>query len=472
MNSSPTQLPVTQEKTAHGNHAVLILCSNKKMRLEIAHEIGSEHYLVYCESIVSLKRRLKSIPHRAVVVCMTSRTPGNVSSDRFLSELKQAADNVPVYALLDSDCPPDTSTLVRKHADLCLQMPVDYEILNQRLTQEFDLSRELERLLTELPHKSLHGGQHSVKTFTPKMFKTLEEMEVAAQYDITILLNGETGSGKTHLAQLFHERSPRSEERFVTVSCGAIPPDLIESELFGYVKGAFTGADRDKEGKFSAAGKGTLLLDEIDVLPLDQQAKLLRVIETSEFEPVGSNETQFSQARLMVASNEELTDLVETGMFRSDLYYRLNVVNFHLPPLRERPWDIEYMARKFALDYSRAHNLCLRETEPTFIRALVSYPWPGNIRELKNVIHRAVLYCRRGTLCANDLPNHIRSSTDEYTPRNGNPRSLSEQMERLERRIIEDSLRRNKYSRKQTALELAIGRVTIYNKMKRFGLLD
>ncbi|MBI83776.1 MAG: sigma-54-dependent Fis family transcriptional regulator [Planctomycetaceae bacterium] len=472
MNSLPTQLTVTQERVAHVNHAVLILCANKKLRLEIAREIGSNHYLVYCESLVSLKRRLKSTAHRAVVVCITSRTLGDVSSDRFFSELKHAADKVPVYALLDSDCPPDASTLVRKHADLCLQMPVDYGVLDHWLTQEFDLSRELEQILTELPHKSLHGGQHSVKTFTPKMFKTLEEMEVAAQYDITILLNGETGTGKTHLAQLFHERSPRSGERFVTVSCGAIPPDLIESELFGYVKGAFTGADRDKEGKFSAAGKGTLLLDEIDVLPLDQQAKLLRVIETSEFEPVGSNETQFSQARLIVASNEELTDLVETGVFRSDLYYRLNVINFHLPPLRERPWDIEYMARKFAMDYSRAHNLCLRETEPAFIRALVSYSWPGNIRELKNVIHRAVLYCRRGTLAADNLPNYIRDSTEEFTPGEGSPRSLSEQMERLERRIIEGSLRRNKYSRKQTALELSIGRVTLYNKMKRFGLLD
>ena len=172
-----------------------------------------------------------------------------------------------------------------------------------------------------------------------------------------------------------------------------------------------------------------------------------------------------------MAANEELLGLVESGMFRSDLYYRLNVVNFHLLPLRERPWDIEYLARRFALDYSRAHNIGLKETDASFIRSLLSYAWPGNIRELKNVIHRAVLYCRRGRLTVNDLPSIVRSSSDEYAPPQGPAKTLAQQMDMLERRIIEDTLRRNKYSRKETSTELGIGRVTLYNKMKRFGLL-
>jgi transcriptional regulator with PAS, ATPase and Fis domain len=185
-------------------------------------------------------------------------------------------------------------------------------------------------------------------TFTPEMFEILDELKVAARHEVTVLLIGETGSGKTYLARLIHELSERRDQRFCTVACGALPPDLIESELFGYVKGAFTGADKDREGKFAAAGKGTLLLDEIDALTPEQQAKLLRVIETGEYEQVGSNETKRSEARLVVASNYNLEDLVKQGTFRTDLYYRLNILSFRLLPLRERPWDIEYLARRFA----------------------------------------------------------------------------------------------------------------------------
>ena len=254
-----------------------------------------------------------------------------------------------------------------------------------------------------MPHKELHGRSRSLVTFTPEMFDMMDEIKVAARHNVTVLLIGETGSGKTFLARLIHELSDRREDRFCTVACGALPPDLIESELFGYVKGAFTGADRDREGKFAAAGRGTLLLDEIDVLPLEQQAKLLRVIETGEYEPVGSNETQYSQARLIVASNYNLEELVRAGSFRTDLYYRLNILNFRLLPLRQRPWDIEYLARKFALEHSRTHGIPLRSIEPAFLETLRAYHWPGNIREMENVVRRAVLYCHRGVLTVQRL---------------------------------------------------------------------
>jgi len=165
----------------------------------------------------------------------------------------------------------------------------------------------------ERPHKILQGRTRSLITFAPAMFEMLDELKVAAAHNITILLTGETGVGKTFLARLIHEMSPRHTERFMTVPCGALPASLIESEMFGYVKGAFTGADRAKEGKFSAAGRGTLLLDEIDVLSSEQQAKLLRVIEGGEFEPVGSNETEVSESRIIAASNFDLESLVDAG---------------------------------------------------------------------------------------------------------------------------------------------------------------
>jgi transcriptional regulator with PAS, ATPase and Fis domain len=260
----------------------------------------------------------------------------------------------------------------------------------------------------------------------------------------------------------------------LTVACGALPPDLIESELFGYVKGAFTGADTDKPGKFAAADRGTLLLDEIDVLAPKQQAKLLRVIETGEYEPVGSNDTRISHARLIAASNIDLEKLVEADKFRRDLYYRLNTLSFHLPPLRERPWDIEYLARKFAIEHSRAHQIELKHIEPEFLAALRQYSWPGNIRELENVIRRAVLYCRDGVLTVADLPSTLRPANtgrSNHSPDRQHALTLEERLRQVERRIIEETLQRNNYRRTETARELGISRITLYNKMKKLGIL-
>jgi transcriptional regulator with PAS, ATPase and Fis domain len=360
--------------------------------------------------------------------------------------------------------------------DKCLPWPDGAEDLARLLAVDADPASGLAGLCGGRPHRALHGRTRSLLTFTPEMFDMLDELKVPAAHDVTVLLIGETGSGKTYLARLIHELSARRDERCLTVACGALPADLIESELFGYVKGAFTGADRDKQGKFAAAGAGTLLLDEIDVLPLEQQARLLRVIETGEYEPVGSNETQVSQARLIVASNYDLAGLVEQGAFRKDLYFRLNMLSFRLSPLRERPLDVEFLARKFALDHSRAYQIQLRHIEPEFLDILRGYAWPGNIRELENVVRRAVLYCRRGVLTAADLPSAIRHAPTE--PREApaaasapQPATLGSRVDHVEQRIIEETLRRHNNHRTATARELGISRVTLYNKMKKFGML-
>ena len=335
-------------------------------------------------------------------------------------------------------------------------------------------SRDVVGLSEETPHRVLRGQTRSLVTFTPGMFRMLDELNVAAAHDVTILLVGETGSGKTYLARLIHELSPRRQTRCLTVACGALPPDLIESELFGYVKGAFTGADNDKPGKFAAAANGSLLLDEIDVLAPKQQAKLLRVIEAGEYEPVGSNDTQTSTARLIVASNHDLDQLVRGGRFRLDLYYRLNMLSFHLLPLRERPRDIEYLARAFALEHSRTHGIPLTKIEPAFLAALGQYQWPGNIRELENVIRRAVLYCRQGVLTPADLPSTLRPAGGGGTAGDepGKPRTLEQCVDEVEQRIIEESLQRHNQHRNDTAKELGISRVTLYNKMKKFKMLN
>jgi len=310
---------------------------------------------------------------------------------------------------------------------------------------------------------------------------------VAARHDVTILLIGETGAGKTYLARLIHEVSPRRMEPFLPVACGALPNDLIESELFGHVKGSFTSAHQDKEGKFLAARRGSILLDEIDVLGLEQQVKLLRVIETGEFEPVGSNQTQHSKARLIVASNLDLQPLVEQHRFRPDLYYRLNMLKFVIPPLRQRKMDIVPLVRKFIGQFAVKHGVRIEHIDAGVFQALLEYPWPGNVRELEHVVQRAVIYCRGGVLEPQHLPGHILSGavgpTNDPTVilPGGSPsvqpaamihsQSLGGQMALTEKEIIEQTLFKNSFSRTKSAKELGISRVTLYNKMKKYGML-
>ncbi len=317
-----------------------------------------------------------------------------------------------------------------------------------------------------------------MNTNTPKLQEILSDIEVAASHDVTILLIGETGTGKTFLSRLIHEGSPRHDKPFMNVACGALPDQLIESELFGHVKGAFTSAHADKEGKFIAAGEGTILLDEIDVLGLEQQVKLLRVIETGEFEPVGSNTTYVSQARLVVASNLDLEPLVKEGKFRPDLYYRLNMLKFEIPPLRERKPDIRSLTEVFIRKMGKKHGIQINTIEAEVFSAIGEYPWPGNVRELENVIQRAVIFCKDGILKVSHLPKHIvlgnagpaNDGSTVITSNMTSRKKLEEKIAVTERDIIDQALFKNNYSRTNTAKDLGISRVTLYNKMKKHGI--
>ena len=339
------------------------------------------------------------------------------------------------------------------------------EICIDRARQSF-LSRP-----DTLSEKSVQGRSLAYTTRTPSMFDTISHLTRMARHDVTLLLVGETGTGKTTVAKLVHELSSRWSSPLVTVACGAMPPELIESELFGHVRGAFTGADRDKDGKFAAAANGTLLLDEIDVLTFDQQAKLLRVIETGEYEPVGSNDTVHSHARLIAASNRDLQQLMNDQDFRADLFYRLNVLEFRLPPLRERPADIVPLAVGFIQEFCQQHDVVIERVHPDFFAALKSYGWPGNIRELKNHVRRAVLFCQSAELSPNDLAQQCLASAASSN-RQLQTNSLSEQVARSEREILEEALQLHNQNRTKTAAHLGISRVGLYKKMRRFGMLD
>jgi DNA-binding NtrC family response regulator len=306
---------------------------------------------------------------------------------------------------------------------------------------------------------------------TPSLQMLVDPIALASSYDVPVLLSGETGTGKTYLARLIHECSPRKTHRFLVVSCGALAANLIESEFFGHTKGAFTGADRAKEGKFAAAGKGTLLLDEIDTLSLEQQANLLRVLETGEYEPVGSNQTQVCTARIIAASNWNLEEAVELGKFRRDLYYRLHVMAFHLPPLRERIQDIAPLVRGMAAHFNNKFRKNLFDIHPDAMAALETFPWPGNIRQLENVIQQAVLVSSGPQLLRSHLPPSVQKQPAPSLTNHAIGASLVQNREEVERVVIQRALENCGHNRTVAAQVLGVSRVTLYKKMKKYGMM-
>lgn len=355
-----------------------------------------------------------------------------------------------------------------------LRVPFDRNQLERVLRQDLLVSLRI-RPNTTTDCRQVQTSHITYRTYTPQVFQVLEHLTRVAIHDVTILLVGETGTGKTTLARMVHDLSPRAQGRFYALACGALPPELIESELFGHVKGAFTGAERNKEGKFEIVNSGTLLLDEIDCLDQNQQMKLLRVIETGEFERVGCNETQKTNARLIAASNVDLKKLVDEGLFRPDLYYRLSVLEFKVPPLRDRPYDIVPLTLTFVEEFREKHGITIRRIHPEFLQRLRFYDWPGNIRELKNHVGRAVLFSHNGQLTPNDLAPNILEATEHGPVEKRSFRSgstLSERVANTEQEMLTRALEEHGHNRTATARALGISRVGLYKKMKKYGMLE
>jgi two-component system nitrogen regulation response regulator NtrX len=400
-----------------------------------------------------------------------------------LQECKQSRRSVGTLVLSDRHRPEDELQALRLGAADFLDRPLDLNRLAYAVDVLTVRARYAARQAAESDPQFASLSEHDPFLYVPSHDAEgwMQRVKRAAPCDATILLTGETGTGKTRLARLIHELSSRSDQPFVTVHCGALSANLLESELFGHVKGAFTGAVRDRAGKFAEAGRGTLLLDDIDALPLELQAKLLRVVEEHVFEPVGSNRVQRMQARLIVASNRVLDQEVAAGRLRLDLYYRLNVVGFHLSPLRERRELIAPLVNHFLRQVAERGGQPLRTITPVALRALQDYSWPGNIRELRNVIERAVALCPGMQIELADLPETILKNAPcsvraviETRPPVVVPvpsGSLAEKREEAEAQHISEALHRHRNNRKRVAAELGISRMTLYKKLHRYGLI-
>jgi DNA-binding NtrC family response regulator len=350
------------------------------------------------------------------------------------------------------------------------------------LSENFQLRQQL----------GLRYGLDNIIGHDYRMLKVFDLVEAVADSRTTVLMTGESGTGKSLIARAIHHRSPRgggANKPFVEVSCGAIPEGLLESELFGHVKGSFTGATNDKQGRFLAADGGTIFLDEINSASPSFQVKLLRVLQERKFEPVGSNHTISVDVRVILASNQDLAALVTEGKFRQDLYYRINVVNIILPPLRQRLGDIPLLAESFLKKFTLEMGRKTAGFAPEALDLMCRYTWPGNVRELENAVERAVVLTRRPLILPEDLPQPILDATGPAaaggsgialagTPRAHGanpfepwtPTPLEKALELPEKQILLAALKANNWNRQSTAEQLDINRTTLYKKMKRYGM--
>ncbi|GAC1660803.1 MAG: sigma-54 dependent transcriptional regulator [Candidatus Acidiferrum sp.] len=295
-----------------------------------------------------------------------------------------------------------------------------------------------------------------------------QQIGVTAPTNGRVLIYGESGTGKELVARALHAASLRTKAPFVEVNCAAIPEELIESELFGHVKGSFTGASEDKIGKFEKADSGTLFLDEIGDMSLRTQSKVLRVLEEQRFEPVGSNQTMSVDVRVIAATNKNLEQEISRGAFRQDLFYRLNVIPFFVPPLRDRLQDIPALARYFLDEFSSAYGKQTRELSDGAMEILRRYPWPGNVRELRNLVERLVIVCPQARIEAHHLPPELFRGVAE-SPQH--PYStLHEARSAYEREFILRKLQEHRWNMTQTAGALGLERSHLYRKMKTLGI--
>ncbi len=340
--------------------------------------------------------------------------------------------------------------------------PFDQKILLlsvQRALEHRQLNQEASSLRKALT--TMSGGTAPVFQ-SPSMKEVVRTVERIAPSDVSILITGESGTGKEVIADLVHNLSPRNKGPLIKINCAALPRELIESELFGSVKGAFTGANVDREGLFRQAEGGTLLLDEISEMPIDTQSKLLRVLQEKEVRPVGGRSSYKSDCRIIAATNRQTEDAIKAGKLREDLYYRISAISVHLPPLRERREDILPLATAFLKRFDAQAARNISGFTPGASEALRAFDWPGNVRQLQNEIQRAVLMSEGNTIDERDL------SIASMASSKANPDLTL--MEAMERNAILQMLKDTGGNKLETAKRLGIGRQTLYNKIKMYGI--
>jgi DNA-binding NtrC family response regulator len=342
----------------------------------------------------------------------------------------------------------------------------DIKLTIKRILDHSKLSLENKGLRQQISQKFGAKGIVGVSEPITKIFETIEKV---APNKANIIIYGESGTGKGLVAETIHYNSPRRDKPFIAINCASIPETLLESELFGYKKGAFTGATENKIGLITLANEGTFFLDEIGDMPLMLQSKLLKVIETGEVIPLGDTRKRVIDVRIISATNKDIDECIKKKEFREDLFYRLNVIEITIPPLRERTDDIVILADYFLKEFARSSGKDVKDIEPEALKALLSYGWPGNIRELRNIIERAVVLTTSNKIALFDLPEKVRTRKVEggtFTPAG----TLKSMLNTYEKEIITDLLRKNRGNKDMTVKTLGIDLATLYRKLHKYNI--
>ena len=362
---------------------------------------------------------------------------------------------------------------VKKGAYDYLAKPLGKEQLTlvvERALSRKRLSDENRSLRQELQERH---DFHNIIGRSPNMQEVFKMIEKIAPSESTVIIYGESGTGKELVARALHYHSQRKDQRFLAVNCAAIPDSLLESEMFGYEKGAFTGAQSQKKGLFEEADKGTLFLDEIGDLDITLQAKLLRVLQEGEFQRVGGTQTLKANVRLLAATNKELEEEVKEGRFRQDLYYRLNVVPVYLPPLRARKEDISYLAQHFLKKYNTKHGKAIKSIASNVMKRLMDYRWDGNVRELESVVERSVILADHDQIDIDTLPEKLQQPSLPSTQQNLQNFTIPDggiSLEHLERSLIESALKKTNWSIKKASELLGISYKTLQYRIQKYHL--
>jgi DNA-binding NtrC family response regulator len=451
---------------------ILIVDDEEKIRKILTRLLEDEDY------------RIKSVENgnRAIMVA------ANYQPDLILMDQNMPGKNgIETMITIKEKFPTVTVIIITAYGEVSLAVEAIKKGAYDYLEKPFDNDKLLMLIKRAIEHKrmseELQTLKHAVaarKSFdqligiSEKMNKVIAQAQCVVDTDASVLLQGESGTGKEVIANAIHLASKRKNEAIVAVNCGAIPHGLIESELFGHEKGAFTDAREAKPGKFEQANGGTLFLDELGELPLDAQVKLLRVLEDKKVTRVGGIKPIPVDVRIISATNKNLEERVQKGDFRLDLYYRLNVFSIVIPPLRERKEDIPLLIDHFINVYNKELNTKIQNLSSQAMELLAYYPWPGNVRDLQNCIQSAMILAREGTLTTEHLPMRIKGY-HVYEPEvtmadAGLDKNIKYINARFEKELIIDALAKTNYSRTETAKLLKISRKTLFNKMKEYDL--
>jgi len=395
------------------------------------------------------------------------RMPG-LTGRELLQEVKRTRPNLPVILMTAYSTVKDAVQVIKEGAFDYVAKPFEMDELTatvENALRLYDVIRDNARLREALE------GRHSFESLvgnSPTFRTVIKAVAEVCESRANVLLTGESGTGKELVAQAIHYNSPRREAPFVALNCAAIPEGLLESELFGHVKGAFTGAVANRTGRFAQADRGTLFLDEIGDMPLSVQAKILRVLQERAFEPVGGTQTRTVDVRIISATNKNLAEAIKQGKFRDDLYYRLNVFPIALPALRERVDDIPLLAEHFAREVAADMGRRFTGFTPAALRAMAGYGWPGNIRELQNCIERAIIVARDEQIDVADLPPYLFDRTGDV--RAALPSNIDTELERIERGYLIEALRQADGVQVKAAEMLGITERSFWHRVKKYAI--